>query len=137
MLEQSFPKLPPQPVKPGDTWTGQIALGNQTIGRIAAALTFTLKRVDGGASGRAAVTAAMKLTQEVKPPAAGTTRMTMTLGDSRGEGELVFDIGRGRIVTNTMRTEMPSTVTMFGPDGSPVTFHNRVKANAAMELVEK
>jgi hypothetical protein len=137
MLEQSFPKLPPQPVKPGDTWMGQIALGNQTIGRIAAALTFTLKRVDGGASGRATVTAAMKLTQEVKPPAAGATRMTMALGDSRGEGELVFDIGRGRIATNTMRTEMPSTVTMIGPDGSPVAFHNRVKTNAAMELVEK
>jgi len=136
MLEQSFPKLPAQPVKPGDNWTGQIALGNHTIGRIAAAITFTLKRVDS-ASGRATVAAVMKLTQEVKPPAAGPTRMTMTLGDSRGEGELVFDIARGRIVTNTMRTEMPSTVSMIGPDGSPVTFHNRVKTDAAMELVEK
>jgi hypothetical protein len=137
MLGQSFPKLPAQPVKPGDTWTGQIALGNQTIGRIAAALTFTLKHVDGGASGRATVTAAMKLTQAVKPPAAGATRMTMTLADSRGEGELVFDIGRGRIVTNTMRTEMPSTVSLIAPDGSPVTFHNRVRTDAAMELVDK
>jgi len=47
MLEQSFPKLPVQPLKPGDTWTGQLALGNQTVGRIAAALTFTLKSLDG------------------------------------------------------------------------------------------
>ena len=137
MFEQSFPKLPAHPVKPGDSWTGQIALGNQTIGRIAAALTFTLKRVDGGASGRATVTAAMKLTQEAKPPAAGPTRMTMTLGDSRGEGEILFDVGRGRIVTSTMRTDMPSTVGMIGQGGSPVTFHNRVRTDAAMELVEK
>jgi hypothetical protein len=47
MLEQSFPKLPVQPLKAGDTWTGQLALGNQTVGRIAAALTFTLKSLDG------------------------------------------------------------------------------------------
>ena len=63
--------------------------------------------------------------------------MTMTLGDSRGEGEILFDVGRGRIVTSTMRTDMPSTVSMIGQEGSPVTFHNRVRTDAAMELVEK
>jgi hypothetical protein len=138
MLEQSFPKLPAQPLKPGDTWTGQLALGNQAVGRIAAALTFTLKSVDGAAdTQRATVTAAMKLTQAVKPPAGGATRVTLTLGDSHGEGDVVFDVAHGRIVSNTMQTEMPSTVSMIGPDGSPVTIKNRVRTTAAMEFVQK
>jgi len=138
LLEQSFPKLPPQPLKPGDTWSGQIALGNQTIGRITGALTFTLKSVEGAAGAeRANVTAAMTLTQAGKPPAAGATRVTLTLGDSRGEGELEFDVARGRIARSAMRTEMPSTVSMMGPQGTPVTFKNRVKTTATMELIDK
>jgi len=137
MLEQSFPKLPLQPLKAGDTWTGQLALGNQTVGRIAAALTFTLKSLDGaGDTERATITTAMKLTQAVKPPAGGATRATLTLGDSHGEGEIVVDVGHGRIVRNTMQTEMPSTVSMIGPEGKPVTFKNRVRTVSTMELVE-
>jgi len=135
MLEQSFPKLPAQSLKPGDTWTGQIALGNQAVGRITAALTFTLKAVEGAADAqRAVVSAAMTLTQEVKPPPAGATRMTMTLGDSHGSGDLVFDVSRGRLVRTSMLTEMPSTVNMIGPDGSPMTFRNHVRTTATMEL---
>ena len=138
MLEQSFPKLPVQPLKPGETWTGQLALGNQTVGRIAAALTFTLKSLDGaGDTKRATITTAMKLTQAVKPPAGGATRATLTLGDSHGEGEIVVDVARGRIVSNTMQTEMPSTVSMIGPEGTPVSFKNRVKTASTMELVER
>jgi len=137
MLEQSFPKLPLQPLKAGDTWTGQLARGNQTVGRIAAALTFTLKSLDGaGDTERATITTAMKLTQAVKPPAGGATRATLTLGDSHGEGEIVVDVGHGRIVRNTMQTEMPSTVSMIGPEGKPVTFKNRVRTVSTMELVE-
>lgn len=138
MLEQSFPKLPTQALKPGDTWTGQLALGNQTVGRIAAALTFTLKSLDdtGGAE-RATIRTAMKLTQAVKPPTGGATRATMTLGDSHGEGQIVIDVAHGRIVSNTMQTEMPSTVSMIGPEGKLVTFKNRVKTASTMELVER
>jgi hypothetical protein len=137
MLEQSFPKLPAQPLKTGDTWTGQLALGNQAVGRIVGDLTFTLKGIDGaGDSRRAAIASAMKLTQAVKPQAGGATRVSLTLGDSRGEGNVVFDVAHGRIVSNTMRTEMPSTVSMVGPEGAPITFKNRVVTTAAMELVE-
>jgi hypothetical protein len=63
--------------------------------------------------------------------------MTLTLGDSHGDGNLVFDAARGRIVSSTMRTEMPSTVNMIGPNGAPVSFTNRVKTSATMELVDK
>lgn len=138
MLQQTFSRLPDGPVKAGDTWNGQLALGNETIGRIAAALTFTLKGLDGaGPSQRAVIGTAMKLTQEVRPPAAGGARLSLTLGDSHGEGEIRFDVARGRILRSTMKTEMPSTVNMTAPDGSPVTFRNRVTTSAAVELIEK
>jgi hypothetical protein len=138
MVEQSFPKLPSAPVKPGDTWTGQLALGNQMIGRITGALTFTLKSVDGdGAAERAAISVAMKLTQDVKPPGARDTRVTLTLGDAHGDGDVTFDVTRGRIERSTMRSEMPSTVSMADTDGKPITFSNRVKTDMTMELVQK
>ncbi len=138
MLEQSFPKLPTQPVKPGETWAGQLALGNQTIGKITAALTFTLKALDGDAGAqRANVSIDMTLKQGAKPPASGPTRVSVALGDSRGQGDLLFDVAHGRIVRSSMRTDMPSTVTMAGPEGSPVMLKNHVTTNATMELIPK
>ncbi len=136
MLEQTFSKLPDTAVNVGDTWKGELALGNETIGRIDAALTFTLKGLDA-AGQRATIGAAMKLTQDPRPPATGGARVSLTLGDSHGEGEIEFDAARGRIVRSTMKTEMPSTVNMIGPDGSPVVLRNRVTTSAAVELIEK
>jgi hypothetical protein len=138
MLEQSFTKLPSAPIKPGDTWTGQIALGNEIVGRITAALTFTLKSIDGDVGAQhATVSVAMKLTQDAKPTAASGTRVALTLGDAHGEGEVRFDVARGRIERSTMRTDMPSTVNMVGPDGKPVSVSNRVRTETTMELVQK
>jgi hypothetical protein len=134
MLEQSFPKLSPQPVKVGDTWKGEIALGNPSVGRINAALTFTVKSLDAN---RATIAEVVSLTQNSKPEPAGEAHMTVALGDSHGEGELLFDLARGRIVRNSMRTEMPSSVEMIGQDGQPRKFQNHVVTEATMELIEK
>jgi hypothetical protein len=133
-LEQSFPRLPPQPVKAGDTWTGQIALGSSVIGRISGAQTFTLKTIDGG--GVATVAVALALKQESAPPM-GPSGMTVKLGDSKGDGEIEFDVARGRIRKSTMKTDMPSTMTTIGPDGRPSTMKNTTKTSMTMELVEK
>src|SRR5262249_38592651 len=83
-LEQSFPRLPSQAVKPGDTWTGQIALGSEVIGRISGAQTFTLKSLDRGA---ASIAVALALKQESAPPV-GPAGLTMKLGESRGDGQI-------------------------------------------------
>jgi hypothetical protein len=134
MLEQSFPKLPPRPVKTGDTWKGEIALGNPSVGRINAALTFTVQSLDAE---RTTIAEAVSLTQNSKPEPSGEAHMTVALGDSHGEGEMVFDVARGRIVRNSMRTEMPSSVEMIGRDGQPRKFQNRVITEATMELMNK
>jgi Family of unknown function (DUF6263) len=133
-LEQSFPRLPPQPVKAGDTWTGQIALGSSVIGRISGAQTFTLKTLGGG--GVATVAVALALKQESAPPM-GPSGMTVKLGDSKGDGEIEFDVARGRIRKSTMKTDMPSTMTTVAPDGRQATMKNTTQTSMTMELVEK
>ena len=133
-LEQSFSRLPDGPVKPGDTWTSQQALGADAIGKITGTSTFTLKAIEGSgdaAVARIGVTLALK--QEVPP---GPSSMSMKLGNAKGEGELLFNIAKGRVERNTMRSEMPSTITMRGPDGGTITMQNDTKTTMTMELVK-
>jgi hypothetical protein len=63
--------------------------------------------------------------------------MTVKLGDSRGEGQIEFDVTNGRIRKSTMQTVMPSTMTSTAPDGRPVTMRNTTKTSMTMELIEK
>lgn len=133
-LGQSFPRLPAQPVKIGDTWTGQIALGSDATGRISGTQTMTLKRIEGGDAGVATIAVALALKQESSPPL-GPAGMTMKLGDSKGAGEIEFDLGAGRIRKATMSTDMPSTMTAPGPDGRPTTLRNTTRTSMIMEEV--
>jgi hypothetical protein len=136
-LEQSFPHLPPQPVKPGDTWTGQVSLGSDVIGKITGMQTFTLKTIDAAdATGVATIAVALALKQESAPPI-GPAGMTVKLGDSKGEGAIEFDVANGRIRKSTMNTDMPSTMTSVAPDGRRATMKNSTKTSMTMELVEK
>jgi hypothetical protein len=132
-LEQSFPRLPPQSVKPGDTWTGQIALGSDVIGRISGTQTFTLKAVEGDL---ATIAVALALKQESAPPI-GPAGMTMKMGESKGDGQIDFDAAHGRIRKSTMKTEMPSTMSTVGPDGRPSQMKQTTKTSMTMDLQEK
>lgn len=137
-LEQSFSRLPPGPVAPGDTWTGQLAMANEAIGRIVGASTFTLRAIEGtGEAQVARIAVGLTLKQAVVGPPSGPAGIVMTLGDSKGEGAIVFDVSRGHIRRSTMRTELPSTVRMHGPDGTPATMQNKTITTMTMELVER
>lgn len=133
-LEQSFPRLPPNPVKPGESWTSQVSLGADVIGKITGTQTLTLKSADAAAG--AIIGVALALKQESAPPV-GPSGMTVKLGDGKGEGEMQFDVANGRIRKSTMRTEIPSTMNSVGPDGRPVTMKNTAKTTMTMEIVEK
>jgi hypothetical protein len=136
-LEQSFPRLPSQAVKPGDTWTGQVSLGSDAAGRISGEQTFTVKTLGGpDAPGVATIDVALVLKQESAPPL-GPSGMIVKLGESKGRGEITFDVARGRILKSTMQTDMPSTMTSTAPDGRPVTMKNSTRTSMTMELVGK
>jgi hypothetical protein len=137
-IEQTFPKLSAPPVKPGDTWTGQLAMGNPGIGRISGRSTFTLRAVEGGAEAPVArIPVSLVLRQDVVPQPSGPTSMVVTLGAAKGEGEILFDVSKGQIQRSTMRSEMPSTATMTGPDGGVLTMENKTTIVMTMALVEK
>jgi hypothetical protein len=137
-IEQTFPKLSSPPVKPGDTWTGQLAMGNPSIGRITGRSTFTLRAVEGVAEAPVArISVGLVLRQDVVPPPSGPAGMVMTLGAAKGEGELLLDVSKGQIQRSTMRSDMPSTATMTGPDGGVLTMENKTTIVMTMSLVEK
>jgi hypothetical protein len=134
-LEQSFARMPDQPVKPGDTWTSEQTLGVDVIGRITGTSTFTLKAIEGtGDAAVARVGVTLALRQEAAP---GTGSVSVKLGASKGDGELLFHIGKGRVERNTMRTTMPTTITMRGREGGPSTVQNNTTTSMTMERVEK
>ena len=137
MMEQSFSKLPANPVKPADTWEGQLNLGNEIVGKIRGTVKFTLKAIEGAADARMArIAVSLAMMQETAPPA-GPNGIVMKLGPSSGQGEMLFDLAKGRIQKSTMKSEMPSTITMQGPDGSPATLQNKTTTTMTMELVER
>jgi hypothetical protein len=137
-LEQTFPRLSGPPVKVGDEWQGTLAMGNPAIGRITGRSTFTLKAIEGAADAAVArIAVALVLRQDVVPPPSGPAGMVMTLGQAKGAGEIVFDVARGFIQKSTMKTDLPSTVVMTGPDGAPATMENKAATTMTLELVEK
>lgn len=137
-LAQSFAKLPADPVKPGDTWRGQLTLAADIVGKILGTSTFTLKSIEGAADAAVAhVAVALVLKQESVAAPSGPANIVMRLGDSKGEGEILFDVAAGRIRRGTMRTEMPSVVSMTAPDGGPASVQNKTTTTTTMELIEK
>jgi hypothetical protein len=134
-LEQSFSRLPDNPVKPGDTWTAEQSIGADTTGKIVGSSTFTLKAVEGsGDAALARVAVSLSLRQQNVPAAPGS--MSMRLGNGRGQGELVFRIGQGIVERNSMNTDMASTASVRGPDGNPLSLQNSTKTQMTMELVK-
>lgn len=136
-LEQSFTKLPEGPVKPGDTWKGQMNMGNDMIGKITGSVDFALKALDGSgdaATGRIGVAVVMK---QESAPASGPGGMVVKLQEARGEGEMLFEIAKGRIRKSTMKSSMPSTISGQSPDGNPMTIQNTTTTSMTMELIDK
>lgn len=136
-LEQSFSRMPEQPVSVGDTWTSEQAIGADATGKIVGTSTFTLKAVDGAGDARSArIAVSLALRQQGAPGSGASAAMKLGPG-SKGEGEVVFNLGRGLIESNSMRTEMPMTVTMRGPDGATMTRQTTTKTAMTMQRVEK
>ena len=134
-LEQSFSRLPDQPVNIGDTWTSEQAVGAAATGRVLGKSTFTLKAVEGSGDAQVARLAAALALRQEEVPGAGASTVVKLGAASKGEGEVVFDLSRGRIETNTMRTDMPATVTMRAPDGGVMTLQNTTRTVMTMTRV--
>ena len=54
-----------------------------------------------------------------------------------GDGELQFDVGKGRIQRGVTRLTIPMTMAGTGPDGSAVNMQTNAKTTLTLELIEK
>ncbi len=129
--------MPAAAVQAGDTWQAQLSMGNETVGKVAGDVKFTLKAVEGaGDAAVAQIAVALTVKQEVAPPPA-PNGMTVKVGEGKGTGDISFDVAKGRIVKSTMKTDQPSTMTMQGPDGNMATMQNKTTTTMTLELVQK
>ena len=135
-LEQSLSRLPEEPVNIGGSWTAEQAVGADATGKLLGKSTFTLKAIDGAGDAQVArIAVALALRQEDVASSGAASTVKLGAG-SRGEGEVTFNVARGRIETNSMRTELPSTITMRGPDGGSLTLRNDNKTVMTMTRVD-
>ena len=136
-LEQSFSRLPEQPVKVGETWTAEHTVSAGASGRVLGKSTFTLKAIEGADEAAVARIGVSLALQHEEASAPGASTVVKLGAGSKGEGDVSFNVARGRIEANNMRTDMPSTVTMRSPDGGTLTIQNTTKTTMAMIRVEK
>jgi hypothetical protein len=136
-LEQSFSRLPEQPVNAGAKWTAEQAVGAAATGKVLGKSTFALKALEGTGDAQVARIAASLALRQEDVPAAGASTIVKLGAGSKGEGEVVFNVARGRIESNTMRTDMPATVTMRTPDGGTMTLQNTTRTVMTMTRLDK
>jgi hypothetical protein len=137
LFEQSFVNFPDRAIKAGETWTGQFKMSNPMFGALTTTMTSTLKGVESGNSAsiaRIAVMIAMAQDADAKP--SGLPGMTAKLADSKGEGEILFDITKGRLQKSSFKSEMPVTMSLAGPGGSDINSQMLVRSTITMEIVE-
>jgi hypothetical protein len=126
--------MPDTPVKIGDTWRAEQSVGADATGKVLSTSTFTLKGIDGtGAAAVARVAVTLALTQSSTPPEGAS--MVMKLADGKGQGELLFNVEKGRIERNGMQSDISSTATMRGPDGTS-SLRNSARTTMTMELIK-
>jgi hypothetical protein len=138
VFEQSFLNFPDHAFKANETWTGQFKMSNPMFGALTTTRTSTLKGIEssnGTSIARIGVTIAIRQDAEASP--SGPSWMTATLGDGNGDGEILFDISKGRVQKTSFKTEMPVTMSLPGPAGSQINAQSLVRSTVTMEVVEK
>jgi hypothetical protein len=131
MTEQTFPHFPARALNSGDTWSGHLTLGSAVTGKLAGTFVFTLKSVEAS---QATIGASVTLTL-LNPPPSGANKMTMKIGASRGDGQIVFDTVKGQIQRSVMHIDVPMTVSLSGPDGMPMSMTNDTKTTVTLDLL--
>jgi hypothetical protein len=138
LFQQSLTVFPDRPVKPGDSWTGVFRTEAPMIGAQTGSQTTTFTGIDAS---RGISTARLGVTLTSKPAADsrmhGPMGAVLEVADSKSEGEIFFDLARGRVQQSLLKTEAPMKMTMPGPDGTPMTVQSMVRGTMKMEIVEE
>jgi hypothetical protein len=138
LLGQGFAQFPGKPVRVGEAWNGELKTRNPTMGVLATATVFSLKAIEGSGATQVAKVG-MKLTMKQEDPSGvqNSFGFTVQLGESAGDGELSFDVAKGRLLRSSLQIDMPFTMSGAGPDGTSMTVASKAKATTTVEAVEK
>ncbi len=109
MLMQGALVLPEKAPTKGEQWTTKLEMNNPQAGKQIVETTYTFdgtKEVDG--STFAIFKPSLKMTFE------GNEMMQMKVKDQASEGEILFDIGAGRLSSSTLKQNVAMDVTVAG-----------------------
>jgi hypothetical protein len=130
---QSFGILPAANVNTGESWSNVVKVPNP-MGELTISRTFTLR---GTETVNNRQLTKIGVAVQVKGGAGGMGPMSTQVGSGTGDGEALFDQKLGRLQRASIRQSVPMTLSMQGPDGSPITMTGVTKSTATVDLIEK
>ena len=139
-LGQGFAAFPNRALKSGDTWTSQADVNTPIIGVMTTSTAYTLKSLEstnGVATARIAQTQTMKQGGQAPASALNALGMNMKLGDSKSQGEILFDVTRGRLQKSSVDSDMSMTMSLENSPAGSLTMTASVRTTMLMELLEK
>lgn len=131
---QIFATLPDKAAAPGDTWQSELTAAG-AIGSTTSSSVFTMKgidRVEGRELSRIAISQTVKVA-----PGGMLGPMAVTAKDGKGDGELLFDHQRGRLVNGVVHVMLPLTLAMTAPDGTAITMQGESRSTIRTGLVDR
>ena len=139
MFAQSFAQFPNRALKIGEQWENKLTVPNPVLGAIITTSSSTLAGVDQTGGGQVAkIATRLKIERDPSATAVAVPMgMKADLQPSSGEGEVLFDIAKGRVQRGTTRLSLPMTMSGTGPDGAALNMLSNAKTTLTVELVEK
>ena len=132
MLSQGFARFPDRAVTVGESWRGESTMNAPLLGKATTTTTSTLTGVDGQV---AKIATKLNLKFDQADAAANPMGMAIRVGESSGEGELLFDIGRGQHQRSITGMTMSFSMSAPGPDGAAMTMETVSKSLMTIEIV--
>jgi hypothetical protein len=138
LISQGFTRLPERAVKPGDTWNSDFAVKNPMIGGFTTSVVATLKALEGsGADQIARIGTKSTMKADSKSPGTNPMGFTVLLNDGSAEGDLSFDVAKGRLQKADVRSTVGMSMSGSAPDGTAMNLKTLVKSQFTFELQEK
>jgi hypothetical protein len=136
-LSQGFPRLPERAVKPGDTWNSEFTTTNPMLGALTTSIAATLKALEGsGANQVARIGTKVIMKPDPKSPGTNPMGLTVQMNNGAAEGDLSFDVAKGRLQKADIRSTLDMSMSGTGPDGSAMNMKTQVKAVFTLELLQ-
>jgi len=133
----AFAAFPERAVATGESWTNTFETAQPVVGTLSSTRTSTLSGLESAAGASMAKIAILVATKQTAEAQANPGGMTITMGDAKTDGVMLFDLTNGRLQQSTMTADLPMTMGVTGPDGQKATIQNNVHTVLTMELVAR